>query len=347
VEKFPEGLSKKEWTDIKTSEVAVKRQIEAGLYPAGFCLPVGLQFELTAACNLKCRHCYNRSGDADKETLMDTEKWVDFSKYIVSKGGIFQCILSGGEPLLLQDGLFKIMDVLHDDGVGFVLLTNGFLADEKFVDKLRKYRFFWVQVSIDASESKLHDDFRGRTGSWEKAVRAAFLISSAGLPLSVASCVSPKTIDKMENMAELAYSLGASKIILGGITPSGRAYENRDVLLSREEITKMNGVIKDLEIKYTGRMTIQESATDIYQLNYSKTRPNATAIIRPNGDVRLDCASPFIGGNILRQDFVEIWNDKLKNVWENDAVLKYVDDISNEPGLEMEVINHVHNDVML
>ncbi|GHV54829.1 radical SAM/SPASM domain-containing protein [Synergistales bacterium] len=342
-----EKLSKEERTNIKISEANLNKQIKAGMYPKEFTMPVGLQFELTADCNLRCRHCYNRSGDADKKTLMNVDKWVDFSKYIAAHGGVFQCILSGGEPLLLGDGIFKIMDVLHDDGTGFVLITNGYLVDEKIVERLRKYRFFWVQVSIDGSDNNFHDEFRAKAGSWEKAVRAAVMISSAGLPLTIASSVTPQNIDKIEDMADLAYSLGASTIILGEVMVSGRSYKNKDTLLSQEESVKMKQIIKKLEMRYFERMTVQTSATDVYQLNYSKTSPNTTAIIRPNGDVRLDCVAPFIGGNVLKQDFAEIWNKKLKNVWENPAVLKYAEDMTHMPDFEMDMINHVDDDIEL
>lgn len=36
-------------------------------------------------------------------------------------------ILSGGEPLHLGNDSFDMMDILHDDGTSFVIITNGFL----------------------------------------------------------------------------------------------------------------------------------------------------------------------------------------------------------------------------
>lgn len=44
----------------------------------------------------------------------------EFSKYIVKNGGVFECLLSGGEPLLLGDKLFEIMNILHNDGRYFL-----------------------------------------------------------------------------------------------------------------------------------------------------------------------------------------------------------------------------------
>lgn len=67
---------------------------ESGKYPYSFEMPISIQFELTSHCNLKCQHCYNRSGDEDKKTLLSPKDWSLLSQKIVSYGGIFQCILS-------------------------------------------------------------------------------------------------------------------------------------------------------------------------------------------------------------------------------------------------------------
>ena len=74
---------------------------EKGKYPTVFSFPTTIQFELTSACNLKCIHCYNRSGDSNVKTNLTPKLWLELSHHIVDSGGIFQCILSGGEPLLL------------------------------------------------------------------------------------------------------------------------------------------------------------------------------------------------------------------------------------------------------
>ena len=87
-----------------------------GFYSGNTTYPLSsLHFELTSHCNAFCKHCYNNSGTNNIIDAMTPEKWIDFSKYIVDKGGVFECLLSGGEPLLLGDKLFDIMNILHED----------------------------------------------------------------------------------------------------------------------------------------------------------------------------------------------------------------------------------------
>ena len=329
---------------------AVKKNLlalqDAGAYPKKFEYPMTLQFELTGQCNLKCKHCYNRSGDADRETLMTPEKWCELSRQIVSDGGIFQCIISGGEPLLLGDKLFDIMDILHDDGTSFVIITNALLLTKKFARKFNKYRYFWFQISIDGSTAELHDEFRGVEGSFNRAVNGALEISDLGIPLVIAHTVTPKNLNRLEEMIQLSYDLGANSIILGEVMPSGRAYEHAEIILSDEQRNFLYGKIEELTPKYRGKVTIQRSAELKIQMKRYQQEVNAGGIIRPNGDFRIDCMAPFTIGNVLEKSIKEIWSEKSSIVWSLPQVKEYVDsiDVDTQTG---NIQNHVTADIRL
>lgn len=329
---------------------AVKQNIATlqniGAYPKKFNYPITLQFELTGQCNLKCKHCYNRSGDSDRKTLMTPEKWCELSRQIVSDGGIFQCIISGGEPLLLGDKLFDIMDILHDDGTSFVVISNAFLLTKEKVRRFAKYRYFWFQISIDGSTAEIHDNFRGVEGSFDRAVNGALEISDAGIPLVIAHTVTPQNINFVEDMINLAYRLGANSIILGEVMFSGRAYENAEIVLNDEQKNLLYSQIEEFSRKYAGRITIQRSAELKIQMERYMAEVNAGGIIRPDGDFRLDCMAPFTIGNVLEKSVKEIWLDKGIDAWKSDAVKNYVSAI-DEDTQESNVKNHVDADFKL
>ena len=317
-----------------------------GAYPKKFDYPITLQFELTGQCNLKCQHCYNRSGDADRETLMTPEKWCELSRQIVSDGGIFQCIISGGEPLLLGEKLFDIMDILHDDGTSFVVITNALLLTKKFVRHFAKYRYFWFQISIDGSTAELHDEFRGVEGSFNRAVNGALEISDAGIPLVIAHTVTPKNLNRVEDMVNLSYQLGANSIILGEVMPSGRAYEHEEIILSDDQKNFLYGQIEELGKKFSGKITIQRSAELKTQMERYMSEVNGGGIIRPNGDFRIDCMAPFTIGNVLKKSVKEIWLEKGIDAWNSDAVKNFVASI-DEDRQEGNYKNHVEADIAL
>ena len=318
----------------------------AGAYPQKFNYPITLQFELTGACNLACKHCYNRSGDADRKTLMTPDRWCELARQIVDDGGIFQCIISGGEPLLLGDRLFDIMDILHEDGTSFVVITNALLLTKDKIKRFAKYRFFWFQISIDGSTAEIHDKFRGVNGSFEKAVNGALEISDAGIPLVIAHTVTPENLSKVEDMVNLSYQLGANSIILGEVMPSGRAYDSDKIILNDEQKNYLYEQIEELSKKYQGKIAIQRSTELKTQMERYSIEINAGGIIRPNGDFRLDCMAPFTIGNVLNNSIKEIWLEKGIDAWHSKAVKDFIASI-DEDKQTSNVKNHVDVDIAL
>lgn len=329
-----------------------KEQIELlqnnSLYPIKYNFPLTLQFELTTHCNVRCKHCYNNSGISNNtRDRMGIQEWKNFSKYVVSKGGIFQCVISGGEPLLLGDELFNIMDILHDDGTSFLVSSNSYLLTQEKVKRFAKYRFKWFQVSIDGANAKYHDDFRQREGSWSKAVNGAYMISKEGIPLTIAHSVTPNNLYDIHDMCKLAYELGAGNIILGEVTPSGRSANNLNLLLNYDEKNYLYQTIEELSSYYHGKMNIERSSTAKNQLLRYMNTPNSGAIIRPNGDIRLDCMAPFTLGNVLDDDFEQIWLQKASQCWKNPKVIEYVNGYSNDNDINETYKNYFDKDIRI
>ena len=326
----------------------IRSLIDNGLYPARFTMPLTLQFELTSHCNVHCKHCYNVSGeDNSAPDRMTPERWKDFARYIVNHGGIFQCVISGGEPLLLGDDIFGIMDILHDDGTSFLVISNCLLMTRDKVKRFTKYRYKWFQVSIDGATPERHDEFRQRQGSWDAAIRAVFMLTNAGIPVVIAHTVTPDSLHEVDDMCKLAYELGASGIILGEVMPSGRSYMNPGILMTREQRNILNEAINANTQKYAGRMSVQRSSGTKIQLIRNAGTPSTGAIIRPNGDIRLDCVAPFVIGNVLEDDFFDVWNAKAHDVWTRPEVSEYISSWEDEDEIGHGLRNYADADVRL
>lgn len=301
----------------------VKKLQREGLYPLSLSFPVGLQFELTAKCNMRCKHCYNMSAP-ERVSDMKLENWLAVVNDIVTHGGIFQCILSGGEPFLLGEDIFKIMDPLDNDGTGFVIITNGFLVTPELVKSLKKYKYYWVQVSIDSLFPKEHDLFRGKEGAWERAVEAAMLFADNGFPLRIAHSVTPESVPYMEEFADFCFQLGASSLVCGEVFLSGRTALNRDLLMTPEGYEQLHLNLEKTRKKYQGKMAIYASTPEHLDIRYKRQSLNSSVIIRPNGDVRLDCTMPFTIGNVLENKLSTIWQEKGNTCWQMPAIKEYI-----------------------
>ena len=308
-----------------------------------------LHFELTSRCNMKCAHCYNNSGiDSLSKDTMTSKRWIEFAKYLVDKGGVYETILSGGEPFLLGDAVIDIMDILNEKGENrwFSILTNGYFLTKERIIKLRKYMYHWLQISIDGATSVYHDKFRNLQGGWERAVNAAKEVSSNGIPLKITHCVTPYNIKEIDKMCELAYSLGALEIMAGGISYSGRASINKEYLLSQEEESYLRLKIEENSDKYSKKMIVKSSNTVRDGLERHRNNPKSCAVIRPNGDIRIDGMAPFVVGNILSDDFAYIWENKMEYAWKNEKVIQFISEFDKND-INQEHVNYIMDDIYI
>lgn len=313
---------------LKLSGDTIKEFQDKKFYPTELETPLGCQLELTHSCNLRCIHCYNCSGK--KRPELSFKKWMNIARQL-SKMNLFECVISGGEPLLLGDKLFKIMSVLHDSGVKFIFITNGMLVNERTIDKLSKYDYYWVQVSIDGSQPAIHDKIRSVKGSWKRAVNAANLFSQIKLPLTIAHVIVKDNVNYLEEMVETSYLLGALRMIVGKFVYSGRAIANRKKLeFSKKDILNAYKLLEVKRQEYMNKMDIATPMDPVLYLRYRTIEPCNVILIRPNGDVKLDCVLPFKIGNVTKENIQSIWDKIGKNAWTRPEILNYIISLKEE-----------------
>ena len=319
-----------------------------GLYSSSQVYPLSsLLFELTSACTCKCKHCYNLSGENSvRNKELNLEQWIQFADYLVRNGGVFECLISGGEPLILGKKLFDFMDIFHNDGTIFTFETNGYLMTRDIVKKLSGYLYHWLQISIDGVNSEYHDEFRQLSGSWENAIHSAEMVADIGIPLKIAHVVTPYNIDDINEMCRLAYSLGASSIIIGEVCLSGRTAFNRDILLSDDERRKMEEGVMNNQALFKGKMIVKGSNSIKSGLENHSKHPRSGAVIRPNGDIRIDGMAPFVIGNILQDDFTKVWEKKIDTCWEDSRVKSFIASF-DEDDRNRKYINYFDSDIYL
>ena len=81
----------------------------------------------TKACNLGCVYCY-RNRDPRESDKPTAQLILNASKYIVSQPHEEKRVtFHGGEPLLAQDVIKKMMSSMEGHGIKYILYSNGTL----------------------------------------------------------------------------------------------------------------------------------------------------------------------------------------------------------------------------
>lgn len=131
--------------------------------------PIHLDFEVTDACNLRCRHCYRDKEIAEKMgIIINTQASFSLQLFrkVVAEGvnGGLKAINLGfsGEPLINRD-LIEMIHISHQLGVLDIrLLTNGSLLNKELADNLLESPLTFLSFSIDAGTAETYKSLKGK-----------------------------------------------------------------------------------------------------------------------------------------------------------------------------------------
>ena len=295
-------------------------------------------WNFTNRCNLSCLHCYSKSTLDEVDTL--TTEQIKKTLLEMKANGVKFVIFSGGEPLTRKD-LFEIADFCKDNGIITYLSSNGLYFTKSNVQRIVD-TFNYVGISIDGDEPT-HDYFRGLKGAFKETLKAVKLANATGAKVGIRFTMTKDTIGSLEYIFDLAEKENIPKIYVSHLVYSGRGLDNLKMDLSKEQRREAVAFIlaKAFEYYETGRdieiVTGNMEMDGVMFLNeFSKRYPQLKTKMRDRlvkwggnsagrkllninseGDVRPDPFFPLIVGNIIKQEFGEVWQsgqllDKLR-----------------------------------
>ena len=142
-------------------------------------LPNLMSFAVNDICNATCGHCSFYEGvDDPTRTVLTLEQCRKVIRETQELGASVINFV-GGEPLL-RDDLPEIISSVDKDLSTTVLFTNGWLLEEK-ADALKKAGLDGIYISLDSADGETHDQIRGRSGLYDRAIRGINQAKSMGL----------------------------------------------------------------------------------------------------------------------------------------------------------------------
>jgi radical SAM protein with 4Fe4S-binding SPASM domain len=128
---------------------------------------VGFDLEITARCNLRCRHCYINLPAADlaaRRREMTLEEIRRIGGEAASLGAVW-CLVTGGEPLL-RDDFFEIYMALRKEGLLLSLYTNACLISEEHIRIFKAHPPRDVEVTVYGVTEGTYERISGVKGSY-------------------------------------------------------------------------------------------------------------------------------------------------------------------------------------
>ena len=306
--------------------------------PQRYTAPMFPVWNITRACNLTCRHCYQnarRKPDSDELTtdeklgLIDQmgEEFVPFVAF------------AGGEPLVAPD-LWKVLERCRQRGIHVTLATNGTLLTPEMCARLKAANVKYVEVSLDSIDPEVHNAFRGQPKSWERTVQGIRNCVASGIKTGMATCFTRHTAHKVDDTIQFALDLGCKTFSHFNFIPVGRGKEimeedltpgQRELLLRRlqEHLTAGKITIVSTAPQF-GRSCITYGPEEgLFATGHAGRGPGKKTMvlsryiggcgtgrcycaIQPNGIIT-PCVyiSDIKVGDVRRRSFHDIWNNEL------------------------------------
>jgi len=263
----------------------------------------GIDVNFSNKCNFKCKHCFTRSplGDHAAEEL-SIDKIGDIANQADALG-IFEFDLQGGELLLRSDKLFEVINAIKPQRFYLYLTTNGYFLDEAMAKRLAKAGVSRVSVSIDSSDEKTHDEFRGCAGAFKRAIEALKHVKNAGMSPYLNITVGHYNANSEDIEKLCRYSKDQEyTTLLNVAVPSGRWQNMSEVMVDRGDIAHLI----ELRKKYKNILRdIWNPFDKSCEMLLGCNCVNRT-YITPRGDV---LACPYLHikiGNIYKQSLKDV-----------------------------------------
>lgn len=215
-------------------------------YSRPFISPIVIKWDVTYACNLKCKHCYS-----DSSTTRDygpaTE---DFFKIIsiISDTGVFFIQFLGGEPFYRKDFL-KILYECKDRNLVTCINTNGTLINDSMVNELEKLDVDAIEISIHGI-GHVHDEFTSCNGAFKKSAQTLKKIGQLSINTGVVCTLHKRNIHQIDEIAKLAFENGAKTLQFNMLTMVGRGTNCDEYLLNSEDIRLLRSEINKIVQQY-------------------------------------------------------------------------------------------------
>ena len=276
-------------------------------------VPLVMSWNVTRECNMKCSHCYINATEKKLQNELTTQegKALMDQIYEVSRPLL---ILSGGEPLLRPD-IFELIEYGSKKGLKMGLGSTGYLIDDAVAKKLKTAGIATVSISLDSHIPQQHDEFRGVSGAWEKAVNACKALRKNDVLVQVNTTLTHENYDQIDDIMTLAESVGVENFHLFFLVPTGRGKKLTDISPQKYE----DMITTTFAKVHRHRLNVRPSCApqfmriakgmglDMRQWIRGCIAGMHYCRIYPNGDVTPCPYLPIKLGNVREQSFKEIW----------------------------------------
>ena len=290
-------------------------------------------WNMTKACNLKCRHCYAHATAGPAENELSTQE----ARAMIDDLALFGApviLFSGGEPLVRPD-LPELARYAISKGMRAVISTNGTLITKEKAKELKDIGLSYVGVSLDGMP-EIHDKFRGVKGAFDQALTGIRNCMEQGIKTGLRFTVFQNNADQVPAVFDLLEKEGIPRVCFYHLVYAGRGSSLQssdlghqgtrdllDLIMDRTRALFDKGVCPEVltvdnhaDGPYVYLRLLREDperaakVLELLQWNEGNSSGRGIGCISWDGTVHPDQFWRHLDlGNVRQRPFSEIWTD--------------------------------------
>ncbi len=229
---------------------------------------------------------------------------------------------TGGEPLLRAD-LEEMIRMARRAGLQVNLITNGTLADRRRARSLYRAGLRTAQVSVESPDAETHDLLTARRGSFQETLQGIRWLRAAGISVQTNTTMTAVNSPDAARMPAFLKGLGISRFAMNLYLPvraadaGGESQDDPGVDALFIPYSRAGAIIESVRAAARAEKMTFYWYSPIPHCHYntiarglgnkSCAAMDGLLSVAPTGEV-LPCSSfPEPMGNLLTQDFRDVW----------------------------------------
>ena len=171
-------------------------------------VPLSFDLEITARCNLNCRHCYINLPAGDDEARareMSAAEIMDLARQAVDLGAVW-CLVTGGEPLLRPD-FAEIYMGLKRLGLLVSVFTNATLINDDHIKLFKKYPPRDIEATVYGITSETYEKITRRPGSFSRFTAGLNQLKESNVRIRLKAMALQSNLHEQEEIAAFSKAL--------------------------------------------------------------------------------------------------------------------------------------------
>lgn len=215
--------------------------------------PLNVEWEITNACNLRCKHCYVSAGEG-LDSELTTNEALKLVKEL-DEIGVTDITISGGEPLLRKD-IWKILKETNRRQIPVILYTNGTLLNRAKMSKLVACGAKMISVSLNGALPETHN-FVQNSPTFDKVIEAMRTVKSSNIGLQILFTLMRINTNEIDDLFRLGEERKVDAICIYPFYPAGRGRNALDKLkLDPKSVPNLLATIARKARKYPFKLYI-------------------------------------------------------------------------------------------